>query len=76
MIIEYLLIFHVFCSPSDIPPSPPSNPNLSDEHTYWTLSQDFYQVSEKYRSCLVEKVEIQGKLREYEEGFQNIRTCY
>ena len=68
MFLQFFLLPIAFSLPSDIPPSSPLS-DIRDGKTYWSLSENFDELSEKYQSCLVDKAEINGKLKEYEERF-------
>ena len=65
MFFSFFIFSTGLCLPPEIPPSPPIS-DLTEGKSYWSLSENFDELSEKYQSCLIEKAEINGKLTEYE----------
>ena len=68
MFFKFFIFSTAFSLPSDIPPSPPFG-DITDGKSYWSLSENFQRLSENYQSCLVQKAEIHGTLKEYQGGF-------
>merc|ERR1712227_996738 len=70
MFFPFFIFSIAFSLPSDIPPSQPFS-DITDGKSYWSLSENFQRLSENYQSCLVQKAEILGTLKQYQATFVN-----
>merc|ERR1711868_220312 len=70
MFFQFFIFSIALSLPSDIPPSQPFS-EITDGKSYWSLSENFQRLSENYQSCLVQKAEIHGTLKEYQATFVN-----
>jgi len=50
--------------PQEIPPISEG----SNGFNFWTLTSSLTAMSEKYQSCLIEKLELKGTIKEYEKA--------